>query len=477
MAQIKTEAGEVSIGHFQPTEKQVPMWRDKSPIMLLGGSAGGGKSKLAAEKMHALLLHYGGATGVISRKAEDDMLTSTMPLMLEEVIRIEQEPRCDYSARARRVKYTNGSELIFKGIWDERSREGLKSIGKDGSVDFWWLEEGSEFEEEDFNAILARMRGTAAKWTQIMISTNPLGKLHWINRRLIINEEAAFYPTSAYDNPYNPSSYLGMLDRLTGIDRARLRDGLWVDGTGLVVDTWVDDYSRTKNVSQIHGNVTPLADYIPDYGPVVWFCDDGYAGERDEKTGWFTARSNPRVFLLAQRRKDGILAIFANHYKIQTLQDPHITEVKDWSKDNNWPLPSYSVHDGASPSLGGHLLKAKCKPIGIRVKIDEGIKELRSWVGRDYNGVRKVIVHPRCQMLRFEMGSYTFDKFGNPIDAHNHGIDALRYGVWHEAYAGPGQVEVAHTGGREFNIDMQAIDEKINRVMLELERKFSDANI
>ena len=475
MATIDDVNDIISIGHFQPNEKQIPMWRNKSPVMFLGGSAGGGKSKLAAEKMHGLLLHYGGATGVISRKAEDDMLTSTIPLMLEEVIRIEQEPRCNFSARANRVKYSNGSELIFKGIWDERAREGLKSIGKDGSVDFWWVEEGSEFEEEDFNAILARMRGTAAGWTQIMVTSNPLGKLHWINRRLIINEEAAFYATHASDNPYNPVSYVGMLDRLTGIDRARLRDGLWIDGIGLVIDTWLDDYSKSKDTNDIHGNVTPLAEYIPDYGSVFWFCDDGYGGTRDEKTGWFTARSNPRVFLLGQRRKDGILSIFANHYEIQILQDPHIQKIKDLSESNGWPLPNYSVYDGASPSLGGHLMKAKCKPVGIRVQIDEGVKELRSWVGSDYNGVRKVLVHPRCGMLRFEMGSYTYDKWGNPIDAHNHGIDALRYGVWHEAYSGPGHVEVAHTGGKDIKIDMQSIDERIAEVMVELGRKYANA--
>jgi hypothetical protein len=73
------------------------------------------------------------------------------------------------------------------------------------------------------------------------------------------------------------------------------------------------------------------------------------------------------------------------------------------------------------------------------------------------------------------MGSYTFDKWGNPIDAHNHGIDALRYGVWYEAYSGPGHVEVAHTGGKDIKIDMQAIDERIAEVMVELERKYTNA--
>jgi hypothetical protein len=79
-------------------------------------------------------------------------------------------------------------------------------------------------------------------------------------------------------------------------------------------------------------------------------------------------------------------------------------------------------------------------------------------------------------MLRFEMGSYTYDKWGKPIDAHNHGIDALRYGIWHEAFMGPGQVEVAHTGGEDVDIDMDAIDKRIAEVMVKLEKEYANAN-
>jgi hypothetical protein len=442
-------ASEQPANFFQPHPWQIEPWRNKDPVMFLGGSAGGGKSRLAGEKIHGFCLHYPGATAVISRKAEDDMKISTIPLMLETVMDIANEPRCTYHTRSNRVTYENGSELIFKGIWDERSREGIKSIGKGGAADIWWMEEGSEFEEEDFNAVTARMRGTAADWTQIIVSSNPLGKLHWINRRLILGEESAFFPSSALDNPTNPVSYLGMLNRLTGIDRARLKDGLWIDGTGLVIDTWKDDYSKSKQLSEITGNVTTMADYIPGAGPVYWFCDDGYS--------------------------DGFLSVFANHYEVQILQDPHINIVKELSRSHSWPMPHRSVYDGAAPSLGGYLTKHKCKPIGIRVKIDEGIKELRAWVGPDTNGVRRVIVHPRCAMLRFEMGSYTYDKFGRPIDVHNHGIDALRYGVWHVAYSGPGHVEVAYAADGDVDIDIQAIEEKIDRIMAELERKHADA--
>jgi phage terminase large subunit len=454
------------ISEFGPWPWQVEPWRNVNEVMLLTGSAGGGKSRLAGEKVHGFLLHYGGATGVISRKAEDDMKQSTIPLMLETVIDIQREPRCTYSARQNRVRYENGSELIFTGIWDERAREGLRSIGKQGAVDIWWLEEGIEFEEDDYNAINARMRGVAAPWTQIIVSTNPGPKLHWINRILRLGNDprvSVFY-SSAKDNPLNPKSYFSALDRLTGIEGSRLRDGKWIDGVGMVIDTWIDDPNSVST------SVSPLAEYRKDDGDLFWYMDDGYSGEQDEKTGWFTAKSNPRVFLVGQRGRNDIIKIISEDFRVQELASKHITDMLEFHASQGWPKPKYAVYDGAAPSLGGELDRLGVYSIPIRVKIDEGIKELRSWVGEDQNAIRRLIANPRCSMLRFEMGSYAYDKYGNPIDAYNHGIDALRYGVWHEAYGRKGDVSVMAPG-----IDGVAIDKKIAKVMARLEEKFRNA--
>ena len=58
-----------------------------------------------------------------------------------------------------RFEYENGSILQFIGLSDENARENLKSIGQDGAVDIALMEEGSQFEEADLNAMIARMRG------------------------------------------------------------------------------------------------------------------------------------------------------------------------------------------------------------------------------------------------------------------------------------------------------------------------------
>lgn len=465
-----------SLAPFTPLTWQIPPLLDKNKVMLLSGSAGGGKSHLAAEKIFAFVSHYPGATAVVSRKKRDDMNKSTVPLVRDIVADVGNNPNCYFKSREDRliVKHEGkpDSEIIFVGMHNESQREGTKSIGQSGAVDIWWMEEATEFDEADFNVILRAMRGHASGWQQIILSTNPGSKLHWINRRLIIGEEAAYYPSHATMNPHNPPDYAtDTLNRMTGLDRQRLVLGKWTDGEGTVVDTWLDDHSGKTDLVPV-GNVTPDADYIPGYGRVVWYMDDGYSGIKDKKTGFFTERSNPRTFLLAQERRDGIVTIFAEFLEVQVLANVHIDRVIKEVEKQGWPLPDYAVYDGAAPSLGGFLKKAKLKAKPVRCKIEAGLDELREWVGPDKNKVRKLLVHPRCQQLRWEMGSYVFNDKGVPIDAFNHTIDALRYGIWYRSH-GPSQ----NVKARAHGVDREKIDERVAEIMATVREKYENASI
>src|SRR5678816_163603 len=79
------------IAIFRPLPWQITPWRDRSPAALLTGSAGGGKSRLAAEKLHGYCLKYPGATALLLRKVKVSM-TSGAVLLLERKI-IGPDPR------------------------------------------------------------------------------------------------------------------------------------------------------------------------------------------------------------------------------------------------------------------------------------------------------------------------------------------------------------------------------------------------
>lgn len=402
------------IAPFSALPWQVKPWRDKAPLLLLTGAAGGGKSRLAAEKLHAYCLKYPGSTGLIVRKVKTSLAAGTILFLRRKVIGSDPSVRWIDNPK-NRFEYRNGSVLQFIGLLDEEARENLKSIGQDGAVDIAWLEEAVQFDEEDLNAMAARMRGKSASWRQIILTCNPDAPLHWIKRRLIDGKEASVYYSNAADNFHNPADYQQWLGTLTGVDHDRLVLGKWVQASGLVYDVWADP-----------GNVTEEADYVQDAGSVYWAVDDGYAGSRDDKTGYFTADSHPRVFLLIQERADGQLCVFHEDYRVKSLSDQHIADILSLP----YPEPEYVAIDSSAAELRGRLHTAGLYTRGKPAKVDESIKATRRMLAADANGVRRIRVHPRCKHLRMEMASYRYDSDGTPVKQYDHGCDALRYMAW-----------------------------------------------
>lgn len=187
---------------------------------------------------------------------------------------------------------------------------------------------------------------------------------------------------------------------------------------GLVYDVWLDGPEQ--------GNVTESADYIPDGGEILWAVDDGYEGKLDRATGYYTEKSAPRVFLLVQVRTSGQLCVFYEHYAVKTLQEEHIRQVLALP----YPEPEYAVVDSAAAELRGRLLDLGVATFGKPGDVEESIKTTQRMIAPDANGVRRVLVHPRCRHLRGEFASYRRGENGKPIDAFNHGLDALRYLCW-----------------------------------------------
>ena len=197
----------------------------------------------------------------------------------------------------------------------------------------------------------------------------------------------------------------------------------------LVYDVWLD----MSDSADPPGNVTEKADYVPGNGRVYWAVDDGYsaglasntAGINTE-TGTYVANAHPRVFLLCQMRPDGTLCVFAESYACLKLQNEHIEEVLQLP----YPRPHFAAVDRSAAELRGRLQKIRIPALKGGSSVDEQIKELRQWLGADQNGVRRLLVHPRCQHLRSEMMSYRLDEDGKPVKEFDHGPDALKYLVW-----------------------------------------------
>ena len=188
--------------------------------------------------------------------------------------------------------------------------------------------------------------------------------------------------------------------------------------TGRVYDVWSDGPED--------GNVTEAAEYEAGAGPTLLAIDDGYAGTLDPATGHYTADSHPRVFLLCQLRSDGRLCVFAEHYAVKTLSDQHIQTVLSL----HYPMPDYAAVDKSAAELRARLHAANIYTQGSPSNVAESIKETRRWIAPDANGVRRLLVHPRCTHLRYELASYRYGPDEAPVKQHDHGPDAARYLAW-----------------------------------------------
>lgn len=239
----------------------------------------------------------------------------------------------------------------------------------------------------------------------------------------LIDYRAVFLPWQS-----NPKRSPGWRDKLLAesLDKAAVKreypenaDEAWIHAAGLIYDVWSD--------GPADGNVTEAAEYVPDGGRVLWAVDDGYAGQLDPKTGTFTASSHPRVFLLTQERADGRLCVFAESYEVQTLTEQQIGRVLALP----YPRPDAAAVDKSAAELKGRLWNESIPTLTGPTSVAESTKTLQRMLAPDTNGVRRILVHPRCTHLRKELAAYRRDETTQlPIKAWDHGPDSLRYLAW-----------------------------------------------
>lgn len=361
-------------------------------------------------------MRYRNAMSVILRKTRESMSNSTV-LFYERQI-VGKTPHVHHNKSAHRFEYEDTNSIVaYGGMKDEQQREQIRSIGQSGGLDRAWMEEANRFDEADLNEMLARMRGTATPYCQIILSTNPDSPTHWIKTRLIDGRQASVYFSSALDNPHNPPEYMTALQQMTGIQGLRLRDGKWVQAEGVVYDNWSLD------------NVADDVVYNPDW-PVWWGVDDGYV----QGGGAGTESYHPRVILFCQPTPTGGVNVIDEYYATGELSE--VTIANAFAR--GYHLPDMAYVDSSAAELKSRLWNNNIRTMGATHPVGEGIKNLRRLIC-DEHGVRMFRIHPKCIHLNRELSSYRYDDGSHlatvgepkPLKIDDHGPDAARYVTFH----------------------------------------------
>lgn len=407
------------IAPFKPHIWQVEPWKYTGPTMLLTGSAGGGKSRVAAEKVHGFMKRYPNAMGVMLRKSRESMTNSTV-LFMERTI-IGDDPAVQHRPSKLRFEYDNGSILAYGGMNDEKQREQIRSIGAEGAVDIVWMEEANRFTEDDYNEVLGRMRGKSAPWLQVILTTNPDTPTHFIYKRLIQGGEAKVFYSSEADNPSNPVIYSENLGKLTGILYKRLVKGLWVQAEGAVYDTYdpmlhlIDPFPISIHWRRIRA---------VDFGFTNAFVCQWWAIDPDER-----------------------MYLYRELYRTQRLVEDHGRQIHELTGDERIEatICDHDAEDRAT--LERH---ARCSTKAASKSISPGIQAVSGRLRKAGDGkprlfmMRGALVEPDVSLESVRKPICTEDEFPAyswpeskatrsdkevPLDLDNHGMDAMRYAV------------------------------------------------
>lgn len=394
----------------------------KKRYIVMKGSAGSGKSVDTAQNYILRLMQDKGRNLVAMRKSDITNRDSTFAELTGAVYRIFGDKSDLYWKINRSPQMltcrSNGNQIIFRGMNDDRQREKLKSITfPKGKLTDVWLEEATEFTQADLEIIDDRLRGELpeGQFYQIRMTFNPVNKNHWIKKVFfdIPDPNVLTHHSTYLTNRFIDDAYKQRMERRKKVDPEGYQIyglGEWGEIGGLILHNW-----EPQDISQ----------NINDYDDFAIGQDFGF---------------NHANAILLLGWKDGDIYILRELYGFEK-------DTAEWiAEANNAGVPKNRVMwcDSAEPD------RIKMwKDAGYRAKgVDKGgsagsVKAQIEWLkgSTDPNDKSKVIgrkiyVHPSCtntikelQQWKWKRDDRTGEYLDQPVAFQDDAMAALRYGV------------------------------------------------
>ncbi len=155
----------------------LPLFFDEHRYLVLKGGGGSGKSIFAGRKVLERVTSEPGHRYLVCRKVGRTIRDSCFAQLRGQLASFYPGCGCRVYTGDMRMKFHNGSEILFAGLDDV---EKLKSIYDITGI---WIEEASELLEGDFNQLDIRLRTKTPYYLQIILSFNPISVTHWLKKR------------------------------------------------------------------------------------------------------------------------------------------------------------------------------------------------------------------------------------------------------------------------------------------------------
>ena len=377
--------------------------RSTKRYIVMKGSAGSGKSVDTAQNYILRLMQDKGRNLVCIRKSDITNRDSTFAELTGAIYRMfgDQAERY-WQINMSPLKITcksNGNQIIFRGMNDDKQREKLKSITfQRGKLTDVWCEEATELTQADVEIIDDRLRGELppGQFYQIRMTFNPVNKNHWIKKVFfdIPDPNVLTHHSTYLMNRFIDDAYKARMERRKAVDPEGYQIyglGEWGEIGGLILHNW-----EIKEVSQ----------NLNDYDDVAIGQDFGF---------------NHANAILLLGIKDDNIHILSEIY----VFEKDTAEIIQLASDI--PRNKQMWCDSAEPDRIQMWKKAGFRARGVDKGGSAGsVKAQIDWLKQ-----RKIYVHPHCVNTIKELQQWKWkkdDKSGEYLDEPD-AMAALRYGV------------------------------------------------
>lgn len=366
------------------------------------GGAGSGKSFFVAQKLVYKALSERRKILVL-RKVGRTTKNSTFQLLLDTLDQFKIKNKCKINKTDFSIELPNSSLFICSGLDDP---EKIKSIA--GLTDAW-LEEATEFSQDDFNQIDLRIRDPHARGQQLILSFNPVSKANWCYLQFFsdnlelkeFRDKVEIVKSNYLNNPHLPQAYIDSLLSLKATNPAYY--SIYALGNFGSLDKLV--YSNWQSFDFDEKQLK---------GPLICGLDFGYTNDPTAFVAGIVEPKENRIYIFKEWGGTGFLnddiaaqikemGFSKSIIKADSAEEKSIAEIKK--------MGIYRI-SGCTKGQGSIL---------------QGIQKLQQY---------ELIIHPSCKEVINELQNYSWQKdkqtneyINKPIDKYNHYLDALRYSL------------------------------------------------
>ncbi len=186
----------------------LPVLQDKaSRFVLLQGGAGSGKSYFAAQWVLTKVMTQPFARVLCVRKYRASTWRTVWQELLDLIEQMGISHLFTVNKNEQSLRYVNGNLIWFGGLDNPEKIKSLKGVG------FYWLEEATELNMDDFGEVNRRARVAGS---QMLLSYNPISTHNWIYRYFFeqgLLPNASYHTTTYRDNPFLPAEVKAEYER------------------------------------------------------------------------------------------------------------------------------------------------------------------------------------------------------------------------------------------------------------------------